>query len=132
MNLRSSARFHLACLAAAVLLAEPGCSQRDNGRIEAVAPKEAASSLEQAFQSAPPAVQDNVRLVSDAMRRGAYDQAVMSLQAVKEQSENVTVDQGMAMHGAVVSMESQLIQAIQSGDPKAARAYELLRALKRN
>jgi lipopolysaccharide biosynthesis regulator YciM len=116
----------------ASVLALFGCSKRDDGRIEVVPPKEAASALEQAFQSAPAPVQDNVRLVSDAMRRGEYDKAVLSLQAVKQQSANVNVDQGMALHGAVVSMESQLIQAIQSGDPNAARAYELLRAMKRN
>jgi len=120
----------LTMIGLAALLA--GCGRRDSGQIEASTPKEAASALEEAFQSAPAPVQDDVRMVSEAMRRGEYDKAVMSLQAVKQQSENVTVNQGMAVHGAVVSMESQLIQAIQSGDANAARAYELLKALKRN
>ena len=132
MNPFSPFRLPLWGVAAAVLMVLPGCSKRDDGRIEATSPKEAASSLEQAFQNAAAPVQDNVRLVSDAMRRGEYDKAVLSLQAVKEQSGKVTVDQGMAVHGAMVSMESQLIQAIQSGDANAVRAYELLRATKRN
>lgn len=132
MSLRWSFRAHTQwlCITGAVLLLVPGCGQRDDGRIEAATPKEAASSLDKAFQDAPAPVQDSVHLVSDAMRRGEYDQAVLSLQAVKEQS-SVTLDQGMAVHGAIVSMESQLIQAIQAGDANAARAYELLRAMKR-
>lgn len=114
-----------------MLLLLSGCGKKDSGAIDVTSPKEAASSLEQAFHEAPAPVQEEVRQVSEAMRRGEYDKAVLSLQAVKEQS-NVTLDQGMAVHGAMVSMESQLIQAIQSGDENAARAYALLRALKRN
>ncbi len=121
----------LACLASVTVLLLSGCGRGDSGAIDVTPPKEAASTLEQAFHQAPASVQDEVRQVSEAMRRGEYDKAVMSLQAVQEQS-NVTLEQGMAVHGAMVSMESQLIQAIQSGDPNAVRAYELLRALKRN
>ena len=124
-------RSTLLCLTGALLLAVSGCGKRDDGRIEATTPKEAASGLEKAFQEAPAPVQDNVRVVSDAMRRGEYEKAVISLQAVRQESPKATLEQGMAVHGAMVSMESQLIQAIQSGDANAARAYELLRALKR-
>lgn len=123
--------YPLLCLTGVTLLLLTGCGKGDSGAIEVTTPKEAASTLEQAFHQAPDPVQDEVHQVSEAMRRGEYDRAVMSLQAVKEQS-NVTLEQGMAVHGAMVSMEAQLIQAIQSGDQNAARAYELLRALKRN
>ena len=131
MKAFSSLPLLLPCLAGVALLLLSGCGKEDSGAIEVTTPKEAASTLEQAFHQAPDPVQQEVRQVSDAMRRGEYDKAVMSLQAVKEQS-NATLEQGMAVHGAMVSMESQLIQAIQSGDKNAAQAYELLRALKRN
>jgi hypothetical protein len=64
------------------------------------------------------------------MRQGQYDKAVMSLQVVRSRG-NLTLEQGVAVHGSIVAMEAQLIQAMGSGDPNAKRAYELLRAMKR-
>lgn len=131
MSARLSRPIQCLCLTGAVLSLLPGCSRQEDGKLVAATPKEAASGLEQAFQDAPAPVQDNVRLASDALRRGAYDQAVLSLGAVREQTPKATVQQGLAVHGAMVSMESQLIRAIEAGDPNAKRAYELLRAMKR-
>ena len=120
----------LLALAASVLLT--ACGRQDASERPIVTnPKEAATSLEASFENAPAAVQENVRLASEAMRKAEYEQAILSLGAVREQS-NMTLDQGLAVHSAVVSMESELIAAMQSGDPNARRAYELLRALKRN
>ena len=117
-------------LGASLLLA--ACGRQDASERPIVTdPKEAATGLEASFENAPAAVQENVRLASEAMRKAEYEQAILSLGAVREQS-NMTLDQGLAVHGAVVSMESELIAAMQSGDPNARRAYELLRALKRN
>ena len=93
-------------------------------------PKAAAAGLDAAFTSAPKDVQDNVRLVSQAMRDGHYDQAVVSLQVVRSQ-ENLSLEQGMAIQGSILTLEQQLVQGVQSGDPNAKRAYELLKALKR-
>jgi len=120
----------LLALAAALLLA--ACGRQDPSERPIVTdPKAAATGLEASFENAPAAVQENVRLASEAMRKAEYEQAILSLGAVREQS-NMTLDQGLAVHSAVVSMESELIAAMQSGDPNARRAYELLRALKRN
>jgi hypothetical protein len=114
------------------LLLLSACGQRDADEpVQASNPTEAAAGLEQSFQNAPAQVRENVRLASEALRQAEYDQAILSLTAVREQS-SLTLNQGMAIHGAVVTMESELIAAMQSGDPNAKRAYELLRALKRN
>jgi ABC-type phosphate transport system substrate-binding protein len=93
-------------------------------------PKQAATQLEQAFASSGSETVADVKQVSDAMRQGQYDKAVMSLQVVRSRG-NLTLEQGVAVHGSIVAMEAQLIQAMGSGDPNAKRAYELLRAMKR-
>lgn len=131
LPLRSRARtLAVALLAFAVI--GSGCGRRNpDGFIPTQAPEKAATGLEQAFDGASGEVQENVRLVAEAMRRREYEKAVTSLEAVRNQSD-LTLDQGMAIHGSMVSMESQLIQAIEAGDPNAQRAYNLLKALKRN
>lgn len=108
------------------------CGRRDSAdQLVVTDPKAAATGLEASFEGAPAAVRENVRLASEAMRQAQYEQAILSLGAVREQS-NMTLEQGLAIHGAVVSMESELLAAIQAGDSNAKRAYALLRAMKRN
>lgn len=119
-------------LAVAAGLVLSACGRhRSSDQLVVTDPKAAATGLEASFEHAPAAVRENVRLASEAMRQAQYEQAVISLSAVREQP-NVTMEQGLAIHGAVVSMESQLVAAMQAGDPNAKRAYALLRAMKRN
>jgi len=114
------------------ILALPACRRNaDDVRIETRDPKAAASQLEQAFAGAGSEASAEAKAVAEAMQAGQYEQAVTSLQVIR-QKENLTLDQGMAIHGSVISMETELIKAVQAGDPNAKRAYELLKALKRN
>ena len=132
MNRTKYSGYLASVLALTAVLLLPACGrQGGDDRVTVTNPKEAATGLEASFEGAPAAVRENVRLASEAMRQAQYEQAILSLGAVREQS-NMTLDQGMAMHGAVVSLESELIAAMQAGDPNAKRAYALLRAMKRN
>lgn len=130
MNLTQRCPRLLAMLGVLVVIGLGACGKRDGDSVTAGTPKEAAAGLDAAFSSAPTAVQENVRLVSQAMRDGHYDQAVVSLQVVRSQ-ENLSLEQGMAIQGSILTLEQQLVQGVQSGDPNAKRAYELLKALKR-
>jgi hypothetical protein len=94
-------------------------------------PKEAAAQVEQVFSDALPPVREAATEASEAMRRGDYEQAVVSLQKAKNQ-EAITLQQGMAIHNSMVAMEASLIRAMESGDPQAKQAYEILRRLKRD
>jgi len=94
-------------------------------------PAEAASELDRTFENADPATKNNVAAASQAMKRGEYEKAVVSLQNVRG-SGNLTLDQGMAVHRSVFSIESKLISAIESGDENARKAFQLLRQLNRN
>jgi hypothetical protein len=121
------------CLSAVLLLAIPGCSKTEKSKDLPVArtPKEAATQLEQAFASAPiEEVKQTAAVASKAITTGEYEAAVMSLTAIKSK-QNLTLEQGMAVHNSMVLLESRLIAAMQAGDQNAKRAYELLKRTKR-
>ena len=116
-----------------LMLAQTGCgkSKSETDFKIASTPKEAATQLEQAFQSAPAQVKEPATAAAAAMRSGEFDKAVVSLQVIR-QGETLTLDQGLAIHSSAVAMEARLINAMAAGDPNARRAYELLKQLKRN
>lgn len=128
-----SMRISIVGLGLALALGLSGCG-KSGGKGELVVPdtpQEAASQLDQAFAAAPADVKANVDTASEAMRAGEYEKAVVALQSVKA-SQGVTLDQGLAIHGSIVSMEANLIQAMEAGDENAARAYQMLKRMKRN
>ena len=73
----------------------------------------------------------DVSAASEAMRNGEYEKAIVTLHTVK-QAPGITMEQGLAIHSSMVTLEQTLINAIERGDPKAKQAYELLRRMKRN
>jgi hypothetical protein len=115
----------------ALLLSACGGSESNSLTTVPSNPKEAATQVEQVFQDASPPVREAATQASEAMRRGDYEQAVVSLQIARNQ-ETVTLQQGMAIHNSMVAMEASLIRAMQAGDPKAKQAYEILRRMKRD
>ena len=126
-------RASIALMVLAMMLAQTGCGKSTSNTDFKIAstPKEAASQLEQAFQSAPAQVKEPATAAATAMRSGEFEKAVVSLQLIR-QGEAVTLDQGLAIHSSVVALEARLINAMAAGDPNARRAYELLKQLKRN
>lgn len=93
-------------------------------------PKQAATQIEQTFASAPAETQNAAQAAAEAIVAKEYEKAVVSLEVLRKQPAS-TPDQGMAVHGYMVQLEGQLIQAMEAGDPKARAAYELLKNLKR-
>lgn len=94
-------------------------------------PKESAAQVEQVFQQAVPEVKHAATTAADAMRTGDFERAVVSLQVIRQQ-ENLTLEQGMAIHNSMANLESQLISRIEAGDQNAKRAFELLKKSKRD
>ncbi len=120
----------LACLVTA-LAAFTGCGKSDPGSASVVSPKEAASQLDEAFATAEPELQQNIRTASEALREGQYEKAVVAIEVTRS-TTNLTLEQGMAVHSSMIALEQNLINAAANGDAKAQRAYELLKRAKRN
>jgi len=120
--------------AALMILALAGCSRSTTEDIVTVEPKnpqQAATQVSVAFEQATPEVKEMATMAAESMRQADYEKAVISLGAIKE-SQGLTLQQGMAVHNSMVALEARLIQAIEAGDPNAKRAYDLLKAQKRN
>lgn len=112
------------CITAAMLLGCHKSSAPEN-------PEQAAAQLQQVFEGTPQELKQTVNAASEAMRTGNYEAAVVSLQTIRSR-EGITLEQGLAIHHSAVAMEAQLVRAVESGDEKAKRAYQLLKAFKRN
>lgn len=119
----------LKVLAVVLLGAVAGCGSGEE--VGVVTPAEAATQLDQAFAVSEPEVQQNMRVASEALREGRYEQAVVALEVTRA-STNLTLEQGMAVHDSMVALEQNLLNAVAAGDPKARRAYDLLKRAKRN
>jgi hypothetical protein len=120
--------------AALMMLTTAGCSRSAPEDPVVAAPKnpeQAATQVSVAFEQAAPEVKQMATVAAEFMRQADYEKAVISLGAIKE-SQGLTLQQGMAVHNSMVALEASLIQAIEAGDPNAKRAYELLKAHKRN
>ena len=126
---QSRALVGVVCLSVCLLA---GCSGDEAGNVEVIpeTPAEAAVQVDQVFKSAPVEVQQAAQVAAEGLRDGDYEQAVLSLQAVKA-SGSLTMDQGMAVHNSMVALEAELIAAKQAGDPQAAQDYERLKQMKR-
>jgi hypothetical protein len=93
--------------------------------------QQAAAQIEQAFANADASTKQAVGSVSDALRKGEYDRAVVSLTTIRSQPAT-TPEQQQAIQNSAVTLEAQLIRAMEAGDQKAKATYQLLKELKRN
>lgn len=114
----------------AVLTVLTGCGSREEKDMKAAAtPAEAASGMERAFASAADETRHAAGMVAEALRRGEYEKAVVSLTTVRT-ATNVTLEQGMAVHQSTLQLEARLAAEIAAGNEAATRAYGLLKAMK--
>ena len=123
-------RTTLAAALVSVLISGCGKSPEEEAGL-AQTPEQAASQMESAFSGADPRLQQLATATSEALRKNEYENAVVSLQTMRT-TEEVTPDQRIAIYGSALTLESQLISAMQAGDKNAERAYQMLRELKRN
>ena len=92
-------------------------------------PAKAAAQVEEVFATAEPEARETASAASEAVRAGNYEKAVVALQSLKAR-QAPSLEQGLAVHGYMVNLEAQLIQAAEAGDANAKRAYELLKRMK--
>lgn len=131
MKSRTCLRTMLGLLSGALLLAAPGCGGGSDDPAHAETTEQSATQLDAAFADASAGVKKGVTDASEALRKQNYQKAVVSL-GVVQTSKDITLEQGMAIHGSMISLEAELISAMESGDKNAEKAYRMLRAMKRN
>jgi hypothetical protein len=103
------------------------CAESDDERL--VRPpkdsQEAASELEQAFADADGATKKNAAVATQALREKKYEKAVASIMTIRNQ-DNLSFDQGMTVRNSMVTLQRELINAAEDGDPRAERAIKIL------
>jgi len=72
-----------------------------------------------------------VATLSDSMRKGDYEQAVVSLMTIRAKAAT-TPEQQQAVIQSAQAIEMNLINRMNAGDKNAERAYQLMKELKRN
>lgn len=114
------------------LLMIAGCGKSENSTPQGVLkPKEAASTLQQAFSGAPPEIRNNAEAASEALRSANYETAITSLQAMTARND-LTLDQGMAVYNSMAALEARLMADAAAGNENAKKTYELLKRSRRN
>ena len=113
-------------LLATVFALAVGCAKQNTNDS-----RQAAAQLEQSFAAADAATKQSISAVSEAMRNGDYNNAVVSLNVIRAQPA-ATPEQHEAVQKASVTLETQLIRAMESGDEKAKASYQLLKEIRRN
>ena len=87
--------------------------------------------MQSAYAGADPITKQSITNMSEAMRKGDYEQAVMSLTTVRSVPAS-TPEQHEAVIQSARAIEADLIQRMAAGDKNAERAYQLLKELKRD
>jgi hypothetical protein len=117
-------RLKFFCALSVVGLTLMGCGKSTNA-------KQAAVEIEKAFANADAATKQNAVVVSQSMREGQFDQAVVSLTAIQAQ-RGTTPEQLQAIQNSSIALQDELIRRMEAGDEKAKAAYKLLQEMRRN
>ncbi len=110
-----------------LLLGCGGKSESDAGPPPPKTPKAAASQMDAAFQGADAGVKQNVAVATTALQQRDYEAAVAALQALEAQKDK-NFQQGEAIRSSLRLLQSQIIDGVSKGDPKAQHAADMLRA----
>lgn len=103
------------------------CAESDEERLGRP-PKdslEAASELEQVFADADGATKKNAAVATQALREKKYEKAVASIITIRNQ-DNLSFEQGMTVRNSMVTLQRELVNAAEDGDPRAERAIKIL------
>lgn len=103
------------------------CGESDDERLSR-APKtmaEAASELETVFDDADASTKQNAKVAMEALKSKKYEKATVSLISIRNQ-DNLTFEQGMTVRNSLVTLQRDLIDAAEDGDPQAIKAIRLL------
>ena len=113
--------------AGAILLC--ACGKTEGAAVSS--PQQAVTRVQEAYSGADATTKQVITSMSDAVNKGDYEQAVVSLTTLRSVPATTPEQQGAVIDSAR-AIEAKLLRAIEAGDKNAERAYQLMKEMKRN
>ena len=109
-----------------------GCGGRTEEALQADTAEESASDLISYFENADLDLKKLAKTASDALDQGNYPLAIQSINQLKANGANLSVDQFMVVSEASVNVQKAMIEAAENGDKKAQMMLNMQGAARRN
>ena len=109
-----------------------GCGEGTEEALQADSAEESASDLISYFENADPKLKKLAKAASDALDQGNYPLAIQSINQLKANGANLSVDQFMVVSEASVNVQKTMIEAAENGDKKAQMMLNMQGAARRN
>ncbi|MBT3614823.1 MAG: hypothetical protein HN969_10240 [Verrucomicrobia bacterium] len=121
---------HFLALSLGLLLT--GCGEVTEEALQANTSEESAGDLITYFETADPKLKQLAKIASDALDKTNFPLAIQSINQLKANGAQLTVDQFMVVSEAGVNVQSAMIEAAENGDKKAQQLLNLQSAGRRN
>lgn len=115
-------------LAALLLLAGCGKTDRDGVLIKELSPRHAIRHLEKAYAGADATTLQHIREIAAAQQARDWERAVLNVLALQAGAPQATFEQAQAVQALMNALQLQIAEAADQGDQKALRAGQMLRA----
>ena len=109
-----------------------GCGGSTEEALQADTAEESASDLISYFENADLDLKKLAKTASDALDQGNYPLAIQSINQLKANGANLSVDQFMVGSEASVNVQKAMIEAAENGDKKAQMMLNMQGAARRN
>ena len=109
-----------------------GCGGSTEEALQADTAEESASDLISYFENADLDLKKLAKTASDALDQGNYPLAIQSINQLKANGANLSVDQLMVVSEASVNVQKAMIEAAENGDKKAQMMLNMQGAARRN
>ena len=109
-----------------------GCGGSTEEALQADTAEESASDLISYFENADLDLKKLAKTASDALDQGDYPLAIQSINHLKANGANLSVDQFMVVSEASVNVQKAMIEAAENGDKKAQMMLNMQGAARRN
>ena len=109
-----------------------GCGGSTEEALQADTAEESASDLISYFENADLDLKKLAKPASDALDQGDYPLAIQSINQLKANGANLSVDQFMVVSEASVNVQKAMIEAAENGDKKAQMMLNMQGAARRN
>ena len=109
-----------------------GCGGSTEEALQADTAEESASDLISYFENADLDLKKLAKTASDALDQGNYPLAIQSINQLKANGANLSVDQFMVVSEASVNVQKAMIEAAGNGDKKAQMMLNMQGAARRN